>query len=83
MATSTLSPAMTFAVIMGRIVMIGTGAWMAWVGYTLLTQPLAIPFTVAIWLIAALTMALGARGKIQEGWGGFDATGVDSGGRHG
>lgn len=75
MATSTVWRSAMFQVVLARLVMIGAGVWVAWIGYTLLTRPLAIPFTVTLWLIAAATIALGARGKIDQGWGGFDASG--------
>lgn len=78
MATSTQSTFTMFAIVMGRLVMIATGAWTAYIGYTLLTRPLAIPVTVTLWLIAAVVIALGARGKIQDGWGGFDASGHEA-----
>jgi hypothetical protein len=73
MATSTVSRSFTLQVVLARVVMIATGVWMAYIGYAMLTTPLAIPLTVGVWLVAAATVALGARGKIERGWGGFDA----------
>ena len=73
MATTKVSRSLLIQVVLARVIMIATGAWAVYIGYTLLTTPLAIPVTVAIWLAAALTIALGARGKIAEGWGGFNA----------
>jgi hypothetical protein len=82
-------------VFIARAVMILTGAWIAYIGYTLLTVAIAIPATLVLWFIAAATIALGARGKIQHGWGGFNADhllrderppsveGTLQGGRHG
>ena len=73
MVTNTASRSTIFMIFAARAVMIFTGAWMAYIGYTLLTRPIAIPLTITVWLIAAATIALGARGKIQHGWGGFNA----------
>lgn len=78
MATETRPTFTMFAVLMGRLVMIATGLGTAYVGYSLLTRPLAIPFTVLLWLVAAAVIALGARGKIEKGWGGFDAGGHEA-----
>jgi hypothetical protein len=63
--------------VLARGLMVATGAAMAYVGYAVLTSASAIPLTIGIWLAAALTIALGARGKIDQGWGGFDASGRD------
>ena len=73
MATNTVSRSTKLQIFVARAVMIFTGACIAYIGYTLLITPIAIPFTVVLWLIAAATIALGARGKIQHGWGGFNA----------
>ena len=77
MAAQTLAPPVTFWIVLARVVMIATGAWTAYIGYTILTTPAAIPLTVVLWLIAAAIVALGARGKIDRGWGGFDASHLD------
>ena len=77
MALLTPAQAILFQVVLARAVMIATGAGMVYIGYRLLTTPGAIPVTVGIWLVAALTIGLGARGKIQRGWGGFDASPLD------
>ena len=73
MAAHTYSRSVLIQLVLARVVMIATGAWAVYIGYTLLITPLAIPLTVAIWIAAAATIALGARGKIAQGWGGFDA----------
>ena len=73
MATNHLSRSVRVQLVLARGVMIATGLWAAYIGYTLLTTPLAIPLTVAVWLGAAAAVALGARGKIAQGWGGFTA----------
>jgi hypothetical protein len=77
MATDTVSRSSTLQTILARAVMIATGAWIAYIGYTMLTTAIAIPLTVVLWLVAAATVALGARGKIERGWGGFDAHDLD------
>lgn len=77
MATQTVSRSTTLQIILARAVMIATGAWIAYIGYTMLTTAIAIPLTVALWLVAAATAALGARGKIERGWGGFDANDLE------
>lgn len=77
MATNTVSRSFTLQIAAARAVMIATGAWTAYIGYTMLTTAAAIPLTVGVWLVAAAIVALGARGKIERGWGGFDAGGLD------
>jgi hypothetical protein len=73
MATNTFSRATKLEILAARTVLIVTALWIAYIGYAVLTTAAAIPLTVTLWLIAAATAALGARGKIQHGWGGFNA----------
>jgi uncharacterized membrane protein len=49
-----------------RGVMIGAALAIAFVGYTLLTTPWAIPVTVALWLGAAAVAALGVWGPLPH-----------------
>jgi hypothetical protein len=49
-----------------RLVMIVMAIGIAFVGYTLLTTPWAIPVTVILWLGGLAIAALGVRGKLPH-----------------
>lgn len=76
MGTSTVSRGTRIQVRVARAAMMLTGAWTAYIGYTLLTTAMAIPLTVGLWLVAAAILALGARGKIEQGWPWLNADGL-------
>ena len=49
-----------------RLVMFIMAAAIAYVGSTLLVTPLAIPFTVVLWLGAASILGLGVFGRLPD-----------------
>jgi hypothetical protein len=53
-------------IVVARGVMIAAALGIAFVGYTLLTTPWAIPVTVALWLGAAAVAALGIQGPLPH-----------------
>lgn len=62
MATRRLSTRME--IVFARLVMLITAIGIVLVGYSILTTPLAIPLTVALWLGAIAVAALGVRGRL-------------------
>ena len=53
-------------IVLARAVMIVMAIGIAYVGYTLLTTPWAIPVTVALWLGAAAILNLGLWAKLPD-----------------
>jgi hypothetical protein len=66
MATSGNRLSTTIEVVLARAVMIGGAAGIAFVGFTLLTTPLAIPVTVGLWLGAITILGLGLFGELPR-----------------
>jgi hypothetical protein len=51
---------------LARLVMVGAAAGTAFVGFTLLTTPLAIPVAIALWLGAIAMLGLGIWGNLPH-----------------
>ena len=53
-------------VFFARLVMIVMAAGIAFLGYSVITSPLAIPVAIALWLGAAAIFFLGVWGKLPD-----------------
>lgn len=52
--------------VLARLVMIVMAAGIAYVGFTLLVTPLAIPLTIVLWLGAVSILGLGIFGRLPN-----------------
>jgi hypothetical protein len=66
MAFTSKRLAIRIETVIARLVMVVMAAGIAYVGYTLLTTPWAIPLTVGLWLGGAAIGALGICGPLPD-----------------